>query len=72
MTQQQRTATEERQILTEEETARYLTMSTAWLRKMRRLGAAPAYSRLSRRIVYRRDDLDALLQRTRIDPERAR
>ena len=55
-------------VLTETESARYLTMSIAWLRKMRRIGEGPAYSRLSRRIVYRRQDLDDLIRRGRIDP----
>lgn len=55
-------------VLTEVESARYLTMSIAWLRKMRRIGEGPAYSRLSRRIVYRKQDLDDLIRRGRIDP----
>lgn len=58
------------EVLTERETASYIRLSPAWLRKRRRLGLDPAYIRLGRRIVYKRADLDALIQRGRIDPER--
>lgn len=56
--------------LPEIDAAGYLGMSQAWLRKQRRLGKAPAYIRLGRRIVYQREDLDALFAAGRVDPER--
>lgn len=58
-------------VLTERETALYTRMSAGWLRKRRRLGLAPPYVRISGRIRYMRSDLDALIQRGRIDPARA-
>ena len=64
--------TQPQNTLSEEDGAQYLGMSKAWLRKQRRFGAGPAYVRLGRRIVYMRSDLDALIQRGRIDPARAR
>lgn len=55
--------------LSEAEAARYLGMSRAWLKKSRtrrfsRTADAPPFVRAgARRIVYRRDDLDAWQQR---------
>ena len=57
---------------TEREAASYTRLSPAWFRKRRRLGLAPAYVRLGRRIIYTRADLDAYIEDSRIDPERVR
>ena len=65
-------ATTQHENLTERETSSYTRLSSAWLRKRRRLGLAPAYIRIGRRIIYKRTDLDALIQQGRIDPERVR
>lgn len=61
-----------RATLAEHDAAIYLGMSPAFLRKQRRLGRPPGYSRLGRRIVYLRADLDALLDATRVDPSARR
>lgn len=52
------------------EAAEYLGLGgPQTLRNWRHLGRGPAYCRLGRRIVYRREDLDRFLESGRIDPE---
>lgn len=41
--------------------AAYLALSPRTLEKWRTRGTGPAYSRIGRRVVYRRDDLDAFV-----------
>jgi len=47
------------------EAARHLGLATATLAKMRCWGGSPIFMRLGRKIVYRRDDLDAWLNARR-------
>ena len=55
-------------VLCEADAARYISLSKAWLRKQRRLGNAPSYLRLGRRVRYLRADLDSLLKSARVAP----
>jgi predicted DNA-binding transcriptional regulator AlpA len=48
-------------LLNVSEAARYLALSEATLNKWRVTGAGPAHYKMSTRIGYRRDDLDAWL-----------
>ena len=43
--------------------AQYLGVSEAWLRKARQDKAGPPYVRIGRSIIYRKDDLDAFLEK---------
>lgn len=54
-------------VLTERDAARYLTCSVSFLRRARRLGYAPAHSRIGTRVVYRVTDLEAFLRRSRVE-----
>ena len=52
--------------MTTGQAAAYLAVSRSWLEKLRLAGAGPVYSKPSeRRILYRRDDLDAWVEKTR-------
>jgi excisionase family DNA binding protein len=58
------------QNMSDVEAARYLGLGSAQtLRNWRHLGRGPAYCRLGRRILYRREDLEAFLVSRRIDPQ---
>ena len=45
-------------LLSTRDAAAYLALSPRTLEKWRTRGVGPAYSRIGRRVVYRRDDLD--------------
>ncbi|MFB0507441.1 MAG: helix-turn-helix domain-containing protein [Thermodesulfobacteriota bacterium] len=49
--------------LNEEETARYLSLSTHLLRKWRCQGGGPEYYRVGGRILYNKDLLDAWMKK---------
>jgi predicted DNA-binding transcriptional regulator AlpA len=46
--------------------AEFLDLSDAWLRLLRARGEGPPYARLGRRVVYKRDDLNAWVERFRV------
>ena len=48
-------------LLSTRDAAAYLALSPRTLEKWRSRGVGPAYSRIGRRVVYRRDDLDAFV-----------
>jgi len=55
--------------LTEEETAVYAgKVPKATLKQWRWLGQGPPYSKVGRRVVYRRSDVDRWIESTRIEP----
>jgi len=49
--------------------AQYLGLATQTLANWRFTRQGPPYSKLGRRIVYRLEDLDAFLEKNRIEPE---
>lgn len=51
--------------------AEYLDTSAATLAKWRYLGEGPPYVKLGRRVVYRRETLDAYLRELEVSPLRA-
>lgn len=53
--------------LTEAETAKYLAMSRPWLRLQRMRGTGPAFIRIGRAIRYDIRDLDAWLNKHRVE-----
>lgn len=57
-----------RSTITEADAAMYTGMSRAFLRVSRRRTGGPAFLRVGRAIRYRTADLDAWLDRHRIDP----
>lgn len=57
--------------MTAEDAARYLGKSPFTLQWWRSKSRGPAYTRSGRQILYRRADLDAWLERQRVDPEAA-
>ncbi len=44
------------------EAAHYLKVSRQWLEKLRTYGGGPPYTKLGRRVVYKRSDLDRWAQ----------
>lgn len=46
----------------------YLGVASGTLRNMRSQGRGPVFYRVGKRIVYRRADLDAFLDRCRVEP----
>ena len=56
--------------LNEEETAKYLSLSTHLLRKWRCQGGGPEYYRIGNRILYNRDLLDGWMQSYRIERDK--
>lgn len=46
-------------LMTPAQTGQYLSLSEGWLAKLRIYGGGPQYVKLKRRILYRREDLDA-------------
>jgi len=59
-------------VLDEVDTAAYLGMSRAWLRKVRREDRGPAYLRIGRSIRYGVPDLEAWLARHRVETGESR
>ena len=55
--------------LREREVTQEYPFTVPYLRKRRRLGLAPAFSKIGRMIVYSRSDLDAFLAAHRVDPQ---
>ena len=53
--------------LVEQESAKYVGYSAAYLRVARRKGTGPAYIRVGRSIRYRLEDLDAWLRAHRVE-----
>ena len=54
-------------VLREPDAASYLGLSRAYLRQARMHGRGPAFVRIGRAVVYRRDDLDQFLNQHRIE-----
>jgi excisionase family DNA binding protein len=52
-------------VLPASEAARALSLSQSTLAKLRLSGKGPAYCKLGRRVVYRRADLEAWLEKNR-------
>lgn len=48
--------------LTQKQAAAYLTMGPSTLEKWRISGTGPAYAKISRRVIYEIEDLDAWVQ----------
>ena len=55
-------------VLNEHEAASMLGCSAALLRKWRRLGDGPSYSKLGRLVRYRQEDIQAFLEAHRVEP----
>lgn len=53
--------------LREADAAAYVGLSRAYLRQARMHGRGPAFVRIGRAVVYRRDDLEAFLAQHRIE-----
>jgi hypothetical protein len=51
----------------QKQAARYLGMSTSFLKQKRLDGAGPAYCRVGKRVIYRQEDLDNFLQKHRVE-----
>lgn len=62
----ERATTQAPAALVERDAARYIAYSQSYLRKQRRLGGGPPYSRNRRSIRYRIADLDAWLTAHRV------
>lgn len=60
------TKIEAQQLLTNDEAAAYLRAAPATVNYWRATGQGPRYSKLGRRIVYTRSDLDAFVQACRV------
>lgn len=45
--------------LTVQQAAKLLGVSSSWLNKLRLTGGGPPFFKLGRRVLYRRDDIDA-------------
>jgi predicted site-specific integrase-resolvase len=58
--------------LNEKEAAKFLGLSVQTLRNWRFLGKPPAYSKLSKRIVYLRPVLEEFLSSNQVEPRRDR
>lgn len=58
--------------LDERESARYIDMSSAYLRLCRRENRGPAFLRFGRTVRYLRKDLDAWLTRHRVETRESR
>lgn len=56
-------------LLNEEQAAAFLNMKKSTLQKQRHYGIGPKYIRLHRTIRYVQEDLQAWVDRHRIDPE---
>ena len=54
------------QFLNTREAAAYLGVSTSLLEKMRVRGDGPQYAKLGARVIYTREDLDALVRQRRV------
>ncbi len=57
-----------RKRLRDPEAARYIGMSTMWLRKKRMDGDGPPVIRLGRAVRYDTDDLDRWLESKKVNP----
>jgi len=57
------------EVMNEHLAADLLGLSVQTLRNWRHLRKGPAYIKLSRRVLYRRCDLDECLDRHRVNPE---
>ncbi len=53
--------------LREPDAAAYVGLSRAYLRQARMYGRGPAFVRIGRAVVYRRDDLEAFLSQHRVE-----
>ena len=51
------------------EAAEFLGLTPQTLANFRFLGRGPAYSKLGRRVIYLKPDLDWYLKKNRVDPE---
>lgn len=60
------------QIISERDAARYIGMSRWWMKHARRMNRGPAYLRIGRAIRYQVADLDAWLQRHRVQTRDSR
>lgn len=55
-------------LLDEREAAAFLRQAPTTLRQWRHLGKGPAFSRVGKRALYRRSDLEAYVDERRVDP----
>jgi predicted site-specific integrase-resolvase len=60
------------EILIESEAAAYMRVAVGTLRNWRSGGRGPRYSKAGGRVIYRRSDVDAYLERHARDPEAPR
>lgn len=60
-------ATQARDRLTVKDAAEHVGLSASTLNKMRVEGRGPRYMRLGNRVIYRRQDLDAYLERSVVE-----
>lgn len=67
MTQIESTITD---VLNDTTAAALLGLKTQTMRNWRFLGKGPAYSKIGRRVIYARRDIEEYKNRNRIDPER--
>jgi len=58
-------------VLREPDAAVYVGLSRAYLRQARMYGRGPAFVRIGRAVLYRRDDLDRFLTEHRVDTRNA-
>lgn len=49
------------EMMNQKQAAGYIGMSTGYLKKKRSDGEGPIYSRVGKRVIYRKEDLDAFL-----------
>jgi hypothetical protein len=55
-------------LVDEDEAAKFLGKSVAWMQRARALGQGPRFAKLGHHVRYRAEDLDAYVRANMVDP----